>query len=287
MIADTRIRSVFRMETTRTSAWVRLPVMVVLLFAVDIVTSLINTGVSGVPVVGLLTGLATAALAVFCYHRLVRWLEHRSPDELAGSDARKGLSRGMLIGFAMFTVTLLVIALFGGYRIVGLGSFFGFLNAVGLMACVAVAEELVFRGALFRILEEKTGTWGALAASGLVFGLLHLVNPDATLWGAISIAVEAGLLAGAAYAATRSLWLPIGMHLAWNLAEGGIFGTTVSGSDGGPQSLLRAVVSGPQLLTGGQFGPEASLVAILVCGVPTVLFLRLARRRGRIHGRVR
>lgn len=167
----------------------------------------------------------------------------------------------------------------------GWGSFGGAVAALGLMSCVAVAEELVFRGALFRIVEEIAGTWGALVVSGVLFGVLHLVNPHATVWGAVSIAVEAGLLFGAVYAATRSLWLPIGLHLGWNFAEGGIFGTTVSGSAHGPASLLRATVSGPAALTGGEFGPEAGVVAILVCGVPAVLFLRLAAKRGRIHSR--
>jgi membrane protease YdiL (CAAX protease family) len=153
------------------------------------------------------------------------------------------------------------------------------------MCSVAVTEELIFRGALFRILEEKTGTWGALAVSGLVFGGLHLFNRDATVWGALAIAIEAGLLFGAIFAATRSLWLPIGLHLGWNMAGAGIFGTTVSGTAGGPASLLQATMSGSPALTGGDFGPEGSVIAILLSIVPTVLFLMLAKRRGRLYGR--
>jgi membrane protease YdiL (CAAX protease family) len=268
------------------SAWVRLPVMFVLLLAVDLVTNLINGVADGTPVTGLLVGVATGVLGLAAYIGLVRYLEgRRRPAELALSDARTGLGRGMLLGFGLFTVTLAVIAMFGGYHWLGWGSFGGAVTTVGLMSCVAVAEELAFRGALFRILEEKTGTWGALAVSGLIFGGLHLLNPGGTVWGALAIAAEAGLLLGAGYAATRSLWLPIGLHLGWNLAESGIFGTTVSGSAHGPDSLLRAAVSGPQALTGGQFGPEASVVAILVCGVPTVMLLMLAKRRGRIYAR--
>ena len=274
------------MEHTKVlSAWFRLPVMFVALLVVDLAVGLVVPTLGGVPVLGLVVGLVAGFLALLAYRGLVRWLEHRRPEELAWAEARDGLGRGLLLGFVLFTVTLAIIALLGDYRLLGWGSFVGALNTVGLMWAVAVCEELLFRGVLFRLLEEKTGTYGAIVVSGLVFGGLHILNPDATVWGALAIAVEAGLLFGAMYAATRTLWLPIGVHMAWNLAEGGIFGTAVSGSGHGPASLLNAATSGPEVVTGGQFGPEASIIAVLVCGVPTLVFLRLARRRGRILSR--
>jgi membrane protease YdiL (CAAX protease family) len=184
-------------------------------------------------------------------------------------------------------VTVGLIAMFGGYRVSGFGSVFGSLAIFGTMAAVATVEELLFRGIVFRLVEELVGTRGALVASSLLFGLLHLVNPGATLWGALAIAVEAGLMLGAAYAAMRSLWPAIGIHLGWNFVEAGIFGATVSGSDHGPAGLLTASLPGPAALTGGGFGPEASLLALVVCTVPTVLFLRIARRRGLVYRRRR
>jgi membrane protease YdiL (CAAX protease family) len=178
----------------------------------------------------------------------------------------------------LFTATFAVIAMFGGVRSLGWGSAGAFLAAIGVNACAAVGEEIVFRGVLFRIVQQAWGTRIALALSAAVFGLLHLVNPGATVWGAIAIAVEAGLMLGAAYTLTRTLWFPIALHFGWNLAEGGIFGTTVSGStDHG--GLLHSVLHGSAAVTGGAFGPEASIFAILACGIPTVLFLRAARRR--------
>ncbi|MFC0433887.1 CPBP family intramembrane glutamic endopeptidase [Kutzneria buriramensis] len=269
------------------SAWIRLPVMFVLLLIADIVAEAIISTVDDVPIVGLVVGLVIGCLVLLVYVGLVRWLEHRrTPAELALADALPGLGKGVLLGFGLFVATLAVIALFGGYHVLGYGSVFGMLNALGLMWTVAVGEELVFRGALYRILEEKTGTYWAIVISGLVFGGVHVVNPHGTVIGALAIAIEAGLLTGAAYAATRSLWLVIGFHMAWNLAEGGIFGTSVSGSGAGPAvGLLRAATTGPELLTGGQFGPEASIVAVIVCGVPAILFLRLAKRRGRLISR--
>jgi membrane protease YdiL (CAAX protease family) len=90
----------------------------------------------------------------------------------------------------------------------------------------------------------------------------------------------------AAYAATRSLWLPIGLHFGWNFAESGIFGTEVSGN-GDTHGLLDASTSGAELITGGEFGPEASVYATLSGALLTVVFLWLARRRGHIVPRRR
>ncbi|WP_245687233.1 CPBP family intramembrane glutamic endopeptidase [Streptacidiphilus griseoplanus] len=267
------------------STWVRLPLLFVLMLAADGVASAINSAADATALTALIAGVATGGLVLGAYVALVRYLEGRRPEELAPTRARRELGRGALLGVLLFAVTISLVALTGGYHVHGWGSIGAALTALGLMSCVAVTEELAFRGALFRILEEKTGTWGALAVSGLAFGCLHLVNKDATLWGALAIAIEAGLMFGAVYAATRSLWLPIGLHLGWNMAEQGIFDTGVSGAGSGSGGLLRASVSGPHALTGGAFGPEASIFAILVCLVPTALFLLAAKRRNRIYTR--
>ena len=267
------------------SAWVRLPVLFILMLVVDAITAGINNAADGTAFTALITGVATGGLALAAYVALVRYLEGRKPQELELSRARSQLTQGALSGLGLFSLTIGLVAMVGGYHVRGWGSIDGALTTLGLMTCVSVTEELAFRGALFRILEEKTGTYGAVVVSGLVFGGLHLVNKDATIWGALSIAVESGLMFGALYAATRSLWPAIGLHFAWNAAEQGIYGTAVSGAGTGTGGLLRAYVSGPDILSGGSFGPEASVFAILVCSIPTVLLLRAAKRRDLIHRR--
>ncbi|WP_243718141.1 type II CAAX endopeptidase family protein [Actinomadura sp. 7K534] len=268
------------------SVWVRLPLLFVLMLVVTSIISAINGAADATPLTALIAGVACAGLALAGYVWAVRYLEgRRTIEELPPAQARQGLYRGAALGLGLFTVTITLVAVFGGYDVHGWGSIGGALTTLGVMAGVAVVEELTFRGVLFRLLEEKTGTYGALAVSAIFFGGLHLVNDDATIWGALAIAIEAGLMLGAIYVATRSLWLPIGVHLAWNVAEQGIFGTSVSGSGTGAGGLLDASVNGPQVLTGGAFGPEASIFAILVCIVPTVLFLRIAKQRNRIHTR--
>jgi len=229
----------------------------------------------------LLAGIATAVLSLLAYRWVVRRTEHRDPVEAGRAGAGTALGRGALVGALLFVTVIGAIALGGGYRVDGTGSVAVAAGLVGVMAAAAVTEELLFRGILFRVVEQRLGTWVALALTGVLFGAMHLMNPEATLWGAAAIAIEAGGMLGAAYVATRKLWLPIGLHLGWNLAASGLFGTVVSGNDT-PQGLLRGVTSGPALLSGGAFGPEASLYSVLVCVVATAVLLRLARRRGHL-----
>ncbi|GAA3392263.1 CPBP family intramembrane glutamic endopeptidase [Cryptosporangium minutisporangium] len=229
----------------------------------------------------LVLGVMTAGLSVLAYAWVVRRTERRAPVEVARKGAGGALVRGVLIGVGMFGAVILNIAFLGGYRVAGFGSVTGAVALFGFMVAAATTEELLFRGILFRIVEQRIGTWLALILTGLVFGLSHLFNPHASLWGAIAIAVEAGGMLAAAYAATRTLWLPIGLHFGWNFAEAGIFGTDVSGTDA-PDGLLDGVMSGPVLLTGGEFGPEASLYSVLAGALLTIVFLWLAHRRGRL-----
>jgi hypothetical protein len=270
---------------TRWPVAVRLVVLLVVFFGASSLIGLVVPATTGAPFWCLVLGLVFAALALLLYAGAVRLTERRRVAELEWVDAPRGLLRGAGVGLLLFTTTIALIAVFGGYRITGAGSVWDAAAALGVMCAVAVGEELLFRGVLLRLLEELAGTRAALAISAVFFGATHLLNPRATVWGAFAIAVEAGLMLGAAYVATRSLWVPIGLHLAWNFAETGIFGATVSGGRTESLGLLHSAMPGPVVINGGVFGPEASIFAILVCAVPTVLFLRAASRRGRILNR--
>jgi hypothetical protein len=141
-------------------------------------------------------------------------------------------------------------------------------------------EELLFRGILFRWIEEFAGSWISLAITSALFGLVHILNPGATWFSSFAIAVEAGLLLGGSYMLTRGLWMPIGLHAAWNFTQGAIFGVPVSG--GPTNGLLRATLSGPTILSGGAFGLEASIIALVICAAAGSWFVWLAVKRGQI-----
>ncbi|MET8485577.1 CPBP family intramembrane glutamic endopeptidase [Streptomyces tendae] len=229
----------------------------------------------------LVVGLAAAALVIYVYAWVVRKTERRQALDVAPEGAGAKFGWGTLIGAGMFSAVIVNLFTSGHYEVDGLGSVQGAIGLVGFMAGAAATEEIVYRGVLFRIIEEHIGTYLALGLTGLVFGLSHLLNEDATLWGAVAIAIEAGFMLAAAYAATRNLWLTIGVHFGWNFAAGGVFSTVVSGN-GDSEGLLDATMSGPKLLTGGDFGPEGSVYSVGFGALLTLVFLWLAHRRGNV-----
>jgi uncharacterized protein len=265
----------------------RVPVLVIALLLVTVAFDGVHRLVEPVPLLALPVGLGLAVAGVAFYQWLSRTVELRADvPELTKEGRWSGLGWGTLLGFGLFTSLMLLIAIFGGWSGLEWDSFEAFIATAGMMAGVAVIEEVLFRGVVFRILEERTGTVVAMILSSVLFGTLHLVNPHATLWGALATAMTGGVMLAAAYVATRSLWLAIGLHFAWNFTQAGIFGVVVSGSDAS-HGLLNTTLSGPSTLTGGQFGPEASLFALLVCLVPIVFLLRKAVRDGQIRPRLR
>jgi membrane protease YdiL (CAAX protease family) len=226
----------------------------------------------------LLRAALQVAAMLLAYAAFERVVERRRMPELARTGALPEAVAGVVLGTLLFSAAIGLIALAGGYRVEGPGDWRSIAPMLAMALGAAVGEELLFRGLVFRVAEEWLGSWGALALSSGIFGALHLANPHATLTAALAIALEAGLLLGAAWLVTRRLWLAIGIHAGWNFTQGGVFGVAVSGNE--VQGLLRGTLTGPGWLTGGEFGAEASLVAVLVCLAAGVSLLLLARRRG-------
>ncbi|MFZ5821625.1 MAG: CPBP family intramembrane glutamic endopeptidase [Chloroflexota bacterium] len=143
---------------------------------------------------------------------------------------------------------------------------------------VGWSEELLSRGYHLQTLASGLNlSWGVVISSA-VFGLLHLGNPNATWLGAAGIFL-AGLFLAYGYLATRQLWLSIGLHIGWNFFEGVGFGFPVSGLD--IYRLARITVAGPELWTGGAFGPEAGLVVLpglLLGAILVFLYAKLIRK---------
>jgi membrane protease YdiL (CAAX protease family) len=188
---------------------------------------------------------------------------------------------GLLGGTVLFSIVVAIAGLLGVYRIAGVGSLNGLLAALIVPTIgAAVLEEIAFRGILFRWLEQFGGSWLALLLTSALFGVAHLGNPNASWIAAVGIAMEAGVMLGAAYMLTRSLWLPIGIHAAWNFTQGQIYDIPVSGTD--VDGFVDARLSGNPLLTGQGFGLEASVIAIVVATLFGLWLLRLAIRKGEL-----
>jgi membrane protease YdiL (CAAX protease family) len=189
---------------------------------------------------------------------------------------------GLLAGALVFSLIVGVAALVGVYHIVGGGNWSSFLNIlVGMAIMPGFREELIFRGVLFRFLEEFGGSWAALAITSALFGLAHLGNQDATLFSSFCIAMEAGILLGSVYMLTRNLWMAMGLHAAWNFTQGFIWDVNVSGFDS--HGIVTAKLEGPVLLSGGGFGLEASIIALVIATGLGLFYLRQAVLRGHVE----
>src|SRR5690349_4145387 len=228
-------------------------------------------------------GLPIVAVLVFtAYLAGYRFIEGRRPPELAGLTSVKEFFGGLALGVALFSAVIAVLWLLRVYHLQARGSTAG-LGAGALAALLAATvEETLIRGFLFRILQMFGGTWIALALSSAFFGAAHGFNPGATVTSSVAIALEAGVLLAAAYVVTGRLWFPIGLHAGWNFSEGSLYGLAVSGFT--PQNALTlGTLRGPAILTGGAFGPEASIVAVVLCLFVAVLLLWRAARLNRIQ----
>jgi membrane protease YdiL (CAAX protease family) len=228
-----------------------------------------------------LIALGCVALAILIYKQFQRLLERREDAEFALAGAGKELGLGLAIGFLLFSTMVGIVALLGGFGIDGVRGLGRFWSVLSLAIASGLFEEVMFRGIAFRQIEAMAGSWVALALTSAFFGAAHLANPDATLFAAFAISVEAGILLGAAYMLTRRLWLATGIHAAWNFTQGWIFSAPVSGGKA-PDGLLLTHRSGPDWLTGGGFGLEASVIAMLVATGAGLVMLVLAIRQGRV-----
>ncbi len=183
---------------------------------------------------------------------------------------------GCIIGLGLVVVAVLPISIWGKTNI---NFHFGFhllprIGAVLLVLLVgAQAEELMFRGYPFQHLEEGIGALGAIAVFSLLFGAVHLSNPGANLWGLINT-VLIGIVLAIAYLRTRALWLPWGIHFGWNTTMGFLCGLPVSGLRMF-NVVVRTGTAGPNWMTGGSYGIEASAVGTVAILVGLVIVWKL------------
>ena len=199
----------------------------------------------------------------------LRWIDRRRFVLLGLSFSFQGIKE-LLAGFAfgfLYLTGIFLILWIAGFADVTRGGLSaqtlnGMLTYLLVFTVAGALEELANRGYLFQALIEGTRAWIAVLGLSLIFSLGHIFNEDFSWVGGICLFLH-GILFGLAYLKTRSLWVPIGLHVAWNWAQGSVWGVKVSGTEI-PDSLLESVPKGPELLSGGAFGVEGSLITIAV-----------------------
>lgn len=214
----------------------------------------------------------------------VRYGERRTPTEIALRPLPAELLIGLAIGAGMFTLVFATLRLTGAYTLAP-GTWNDWPTDMLSALRTGLAEELLLRLVVFRLLMRVAGLWPALAVSATLFGAMHLANPHSTFVAAIAIAVEAGLMLAAFYLLTGRIWMAVGVHVSWNFSQGPLFGARVSGgTEAGSAFVSGPVVGSPDWLSGGAFGPEASLPAVIAGIALFALVLRAALQRHRKAG---
>lgn len=270
--------------SARSSFW-RFPIVWMLVGAIGIV--LIDTlfrqlteRVDGM--ISLVLTLVMGLLAIIVYKLTLTYLARRSTPEMARQRAGIEAVLGVLTGTIFIAGSAFIIMALGGYSFqwassANAGSVI--ISSIGAALGAAIIEELIFRGLMFQAIDKLGGKPLALAVTSLFFGVAHLGNPGATLWSAFAIALEAGVLLGAAFLWRRNLWFAMGLHFAWNAIEG-LLGIPVSGHSAA--GLFTVEVNGAALLTGGDFGLEGSIVPVVISLLISILMLIRTVRNQRV-----
>ncbi len=229
----------------------------------------------------LIKGIVASVAVIIAYKLFYRKIENRDVSEISSKGIVKNLMLGTVIGVMLQSLTALVIYLNNGFHVIAVNPVSFIIIPLTVAFTVAIFEEILIRGIIFRIVEEKLGSYISLILSAIIFGALHLMNPESSFISAACVVVEGGLLLGAAYIFARNLWLPIAIHFAWNFMQSGIFGAITSGNEQ-TNSLFTTKITGPTLITGGAFGPEGTIQAILFCLIATIIFMYLNVKRNKL-----
>ncbi len=218
-------------------------------------------------IVGLILLTASVLLGTFVMTRFI----NRKPFGAIGlffhPAAPREFGMGCLLGFLMMSGVFIVELTLGyvglTWRGVSPDTGLALLGAsLALFALSAFFEEILFRGYFFQTLIQAATFVPATLVMAVLFALAHGRNPEAGLFGLINVGL-AGVWLSIAYMKTRSLWLPLGLHLAWNFSQTTIFSFPTSGVSFEGRQLFLLTQSGPAWLTGGRFGPEGGVLATL------------------------
>lgn len=226
-----------------------------------------------------------------------RFLDHRPFRELGLYFDRNwwiDFSFGLVLGALLMALIFVVERVMGWIEVTG--AFVvaddtpfavAILGPLIVFVVVGITEELLARGYEIKNLAEGfkreplTPALAVLLAwlfSSVLFGLLHMFNPNATWYSTLSL-MFAGIFLGTGFVLTGSLAIPIGLHITWNLFQGNVFGFPVSGNDFTTVTFIAIRQGGPDLWTGGPFGPEAGLVGLIAMVLGSLLTVAWVQRR--------
>lgn len=267
------------------SGWLR----ATLFFIVSLITSQIFAGI-GLVVVLIATGFDLSALSnqeeitsavkgvkfllplkvieflsvMLCVWLFIRFID-RKPLESIGLRMKgyeKDLKMGLALGAGLIAIGFLILFILGYLSVDGFSFPVGTLILYFLLfVVVSFHEEIMMRGYVLNNLMQSMNRYAALSISSVIFMSIHLLNPNVNFLSVVNLFL-AGIVLGIYYIHKPNLWLPIGMHLTWNFFQGPIFGFEVSGIE--TKSIINQSVRGNEIITGGAFGFEGSILATIL-----------------------
>ena len=233
---------------------------------------------NAVEVINGIVSITVSAAAVAVYILLFRFYEKRNISELSSSAFIKNSLIGFATGLLLQFLFVFVLYLMGHYRILAVNPASYMPPALFPALTAGFVAEIIIRGIIFRILEEKFGTVITIWFMIFLFTILHAGGKNSNILTMVATVAQAGFLLTASYVYCRNLWLPIFLHFAWDFAEPGIFGGINPGNRV-DKSLFSSELSGPHLFTGGPSGPQNSIQAAAFCLLAGLIFLWLAKKK--------
>ncbi|NOZ48239.1 MAG: CPBP family intramembrane metalloprotease [Chlorobi bacterium] len=222
----------------------------------------------------------TILILILSYYLFYSFFEKRRISELIISKVHKSILLSFLFGFGLISLVVFILYLSGNYSFVQVNPFSNLLEPFMLFTVMGILEEFIFRGIIFRIIENVSNTIYALIVSSLVFGFIHFANSGFSLFSGIAITLHLGLLTGILFSVTKNIWYPVFLHIGWNFAFV-FYGIIVSGADE-LNTFIEAKLSGPAIITGGEFGPENSIITILLSLIVFMLIYLFNKKNQKI-----
>lgn len=223
--------------------------------------------------------LLSTVILLTAYYFLFSRYERREITELSKTHLLKESLLGLSISVICISLVIFILYIMRCYEVLSANNVTVLLLSLFFCVSAAALEEIIFRGIIYRIVEENLGTKLALILSALLFGFAHISNEHANAISIVS-AASGGILLGIMFSLTKRLWLPVAFHAGWNWALAS-FGTVVSGNDELP-TFLQIKLNGPELITGGTFGPENSIITVGLVLVLSGIVYYLTWKKGNV-----
>ncbi len=221
--------------------------------------------------------IVTFPLLILSYRFYCRRIEGREAFEFGFGGAIPEALAGVLVGAGLVGATVAVMVGVGAYSITSFNGAYVLMFSIVLFGTGALMQEIIIRLLIFRLTEEMVGTWAGIVVASIIFGVMHMANPNQSLLSAFTLIVTSFMLFGA-FVLTRRIWLVWGIHFGWNMFQAGVLGMPNSGVTF--PGWITPEIDDPAWLTGGSIGIENSAVAVGITVVLSAFFIAAVIKRG-------